>query len=75
MALKQVNPQPLGVATDLDVAVARAYASEIRQACKGLSESPFSGPARAEVLRLIVADTAEADAAWTRLLVDNDAVI
>lgn len=51
-----------------DIAAARAYAREVKIACDELHDDPFNPRARAELLKLIVDDSPEADAALTRAL-------
>lgn len=56
-----------------DRAAARSYACRLRIACDELYAAPFNAEARAAVLRLIVKDSEEADAAWLRVLADKEA--
>jgi hypothetical protein len=51
-----------------DHATARGYARAVRTACDELHADPYDRQARAEILRLIVEDSSEADAALVRAL-------
>jgi hypothetical protein len=57
------------------IAAARSYALEVKIACDELHSDPFDRRARAAVLKLIVDDSTEADAALTRALAENGAGI
>jgi hypothetical protein len=58
--------QPLYTTTD--ISTARRFSRAIKLACDELYEDPFSRRARATLLRLIVDDSPEADAALVRAL-------
>jgi hypothetical protein len=56
-----------------DIAAARTYAREVKIACDELHDDPFNPQARANVLKLIIDDSPEADAALVRALARNGA--
>lgn len=64
---------------DLDItpaiAAVRTYSREVKIACDELHDDPFNAGARAALLKLIVDDSSEADAALTRALTENGAGI
>ncbi|AQA07073.1 hypothetical protein ACORG1_34805 (plasmid) [Mycobacterium sp. TJFP1] len=64
---------------DLDItpaiAAVRTYSREVKIACDELHDDPFNAGARAALLKLIVDDSSEADAALTRALAENGAGI
>jgi hypothetical protein len=53
-----------------DIAAARRYAREVKTACDDLYDDPFNRRARAALLKLIVADSSDADAALVRALAE-----
>lgn len=53
-----------------DVTTARRFSRAIKLACDELYEDPFSARARAALLKLIVDDSHEADAALVRALAE-----
>ncbi|WP_342314713.1 hypothetical protein LIX17_26070 (plasmid) [Mycobacterium avium subsp. hominissuis] len=55
------------------IAAVRAYAREVKIACDELHDDPFDPNARAALLKLIVDDSPEADASFTRALAENGA--
>jgi hypothetical protein len=55
------------------IATVRAYSREVKIACDELHDDPFDRSARAAVLKLIVDDSPEADAALARALAENGA--
>ncbi|RFZ63220.1 hypothetical protein DE4576_04861 [Mycobacterium marinum] len=57
------------------IAAARAYSREVKIACDELHGDPFNRNARALLLKLIVDDSPEADAAFTCALAENSAGI
>jgi len=61
-----------GFAADVEADIARAktYAMAVRLACDELHHEPFNRPARATLMRLIVDDSPEADAALIRAFAD-----
>lgn len=58
---------------DSGIAAARAYAQRVRIACDELYADPFDRRARAELLKLIVDASPEADMKLVRLLAANGA--
>lgn len=64
---------------DLDIspaiAAARSYSHDVKIACDELHDDPFNPRARAALLKLIVDDSSDADAALTRALAENGAGI
>lgn len=54
--------------TDSDVALVRGYSRELKIACDELHDDPFNPDARAQLMRLILQDSKDADAAKERLL-------
>ena len=62
---------------DLDIspaiAAARTYSRDVKIACDELHDDPFNPQARAALLKLIVDDSSDADAALTRALAENGA--
>lgn len=57
------------------IAAARTYARDVKIACDELHDDPFDLDARAALLKLIVDDSPEADAAFARALAENGAGI
>jgi len=60
----QINP---------DMAALRSYARRVKIACDELYDDPFSRAARATLLRLILEDSPQADAALARVISQNEA--
>lgn len=60
---------------EADLALVRSYSRELKIACDELHDDPFNAGARAALLKLIVDDSSEADAALTRALAENGAGI
>ncbi|PJE03534.1 MAG: hypothetical protein CK429_32520 [Mycobacterium sp.] len=57
------------------IAAVRAYALKVKIACDELHDDPFDPNARAALLKLIVDDSPEADASFTRALAESGAGI
>ncbi|RAV06181.1 hypothetical protein DQP55_24155 [Mycolicibacterium sp. GF69] len=55
------------------IAAVRTYSRDVKIACDELHDDPFDMNARAALLKLIVDDSPEADAAFTRALAENGA--
>ena len=55
------------------IAAVRAYSRDVKIACDELHDDPFDMNARAALHKLIVEDSPEADAAFTRALAENGA--
>ncbi|CQD02034.1 hypothetical protein BN000_00087 [Mycobacterium europaeum] len=53
--------------TDSDIALVRGYSRELKIACDELHDDPFNPNARAQLMRLILHDSKNADAAQQRL--------
>lgn len=53
-----------------DIAAARRYSKDVKTACDDLYDDPFSRRARAALLKLIVNDSSDADAALVRALAE-----
>lgn len=56
-----------------DLAELRSYATSVKMACDELYDDPFDRAARAKLLRLILEDSSQADAALERVISQNEA--